>query len=103
MPVISVLMSVYNDETYVSESIESILNQSYNDFEFIILDDGSTDSSPSIINKYADNDDRIVYINQANLGLTKSLNRGLKFAQGKLIARQDSDDIFGSVNLSWQL
>jgi len=90
---ISVIMSVYNDETYISESIESILNQSYSDFEFIIINDGSTDKSLSIIEKYMGIDDRIRLINQENNGLTYSLNKGIKIAGNEYIARQDADDI----------
>ncbi len=89
---ISVIMSNYNTpEEYLRYSIESILNQTYNYFEFIIIDDCSTDSSVEIIKSY--NDPRIVLIqNEINSGLTKSLNNGLSVAQGEFIARMDSDD-----------
>lgn len=91
-PKISVIMSVYNDENYLKESIESILNQEFKDFEFIIVNDKSTDNSLKIINKF--HDKRILIINnKKNLGLTKSLNIALKLAKGKYIARQDADDI----------
>ena len=86
-------MSVYNDERYLSQAIESILNQTYSNFEFIIINDGSTDNSLKIIKYYKNIDDRIKIINQKNLGLTKSLNKGIKIARGKYIARQDADDI----------
>jgi glycosyltransferase involved in cell wall biosynthesis len=87
-------MSVYNGSTYLQESIDSILNQTFTDFEFIIIDDCSTDQSWEILQEYADRDTRIrLFQNQQNLGLTKSLNRGLTLAQGKYIARQDADDI----------
>lgn len=93
-PKISVVMSVYNGSAFLQESIESILNQTFTDFEFIIIDDCSTDNSADIIAEYAEKDERIVLLkNQENIGLTKSLNKGLKIAQGKYIARQDSDDI----------
>ncbi|MEL6787439.1 MAG: glycosyltransferase [Cyanobacteria bacterium J06607_15] len=93
-PKISVLMSVYNGSAYLQESIESILHQTYSDFEFIIIDDCSTDKSAAIIAKYAQKDRRIKLItNQTNIGLTKSLNKGLTLAQGEYIARQDADDI----------
>ena len=92
MPRISVVMSVYNGEKYLSEAIKSILNQIYKDFEFIIIDDGSTDSSRAIITSFKD--DRIKpLINERNIGLTKSLNKGLFYADGEFIARQDADDI----------
>ncbi len=92
-PLISVVMSVYNSEKYLSEAIESILNQTYTNFEFIIVNDGSTDSSFDIIQKYAKNDERIVLISRENKGLPFSLNEGIKKARGKYIARMDADDI----------
>lgn len=92
MPQISVLMSVYNEEKYLKEAIDSILNQSFTDFEFLIVDDASVDNSLSIIKSY--NDSRIKLIrNNRNLGFPASLNKGLKAAQGKYIARMDSDDV----------
>lgn len=85
-------MSVYNGERYLRESVESILNQTFIDFEFIIVDDGSTDKTSAILAGYTD--PRIVRLrNQTNLGLTKSLNRGLAAARGEYVARQDADDI----------
>jgi glycosyltransferase involved in cell wall biosynthesis len=94
MPKISVIMSVYNDERYVSKSIESILNQTYKDFEFIITDDCSKDGSLQILRQFAINDSRIVLVeNKENLKLTKNLNNMLSLARGELIARMDSDDI----------
>lgn len=92
-PELSVVMSVYNGQDYLEESIESILNQSYSNFEFIIINDGSTDASGKIIENYAAKDKRIIYIQQQNVGLTKSLNIGVKRAKGKYIARQDADDV----------
>lgn len=92
-PFISVVMSVFNDEKYLKDSIESILNQSYNNFEFIIINDGSTDNSLSIIKDYSKNDKRIKMVKKQNSGLTKSLNIGLKLSKGEYIARIDGDDI----------
>ena len=89
-------MSVYNGELCLTEAIESILNQTFRDFEFLIINDGSTDSSWEIIQRYADKDQRIVPITQENIGLTKSLNKGILTAKGEFIARQDSDDNQGS-------
>lgn len=90
---ISVIMSNYNTpEEYLRPAIESILTQTYKNFEFIIIDDCSTDNSLSIIESYTD--DRIKVIkNEQNLGITKSLNRGLAVAKGEFIARMDADDI----------
>jgi len=91
-PRVTVLMSTYNGEKYLRESIESVLNQTFSDFEFLIIDDGSTDKSRNIILDY--DDSRIKYLeNKVNLGLTKSLNKGLKLTKGKYIARQDADDV----------
>ena len=91
---ISVIMSVKNGEKYLNQSIESILNQSYKNFEFLICDDGSSDNSLSIINNYSLKDSRIKLItNKKSIGLTKSLNRLIKLSKGEVIARQDADDI----------
>ncbi len=91
---ISVLMSVFNDEENVEKAILGILNQTYSNFEFLILDDASTDSTNKIIGKYQKSDKRIkLFRNEKNIGLTKSLNELLKIADGEFIARQDSDDI----------
>lgn len=91
-PKISVLMSVYNGRQFLKEAIESILNQSFTDFEFIIINDGSIDDSGKIITKY--HDKRIKYLENAkNIGMSKSLNTGIGCAKGKYIARMDCDDI----------
>ncbi|HIP11775.1 MAG TPA: glycosyltransferase family 2 protein, partial [Arcobacter sp.] len=92
-PMVSVLLSVYNGEKYLDEAIESILNQTYQDFEFIIINDGSTDKSLEIIEKYKKEDNRIVVISRENKGLIYSLNEGISQAKGKYIARMDADDI----------
>lgn len=84
-------MAVYNGEKYVREAIESILNQTFKDFEFILVNDGSTDRTREILESY--NDPRIVLIHQGHMGLTRSLNKGIALAKGKYIARQDADDI----------
>jgi len=93
IPIISVIMPVYNAEEYLDEAIQSILNQTYNDFEFIIINDGSTDKSLEIIEKYKKQDERIVVITRENKGLVVSLNEGIEKAKGKYIARMDADDI----------
>lgn len=91
-PVISVIMPVYNAATYLREAIESVLNQTYRDFEFIIINDGSTDNSEEIIKSYTD--PRIVYLkNEKNSKLIYTLNRGIDEAKGVYIARMDADDI----------
>jgi len=90
-PAVSVIMAVYNGAEYVEDAIESILEQTCSDFEFIIINDGSTDRTHEIICKY--NDPRIRLINQENTGLTRALNVGLSLARGRYIARIDADDI----------
>jgi glycosyltransferase involved in cell wall biosynthesis len=91
-PLISVVMSVYNGENDLKQSVPSILNQTFTDFEFVIVNDGSSDSTLNIIKDYQKNDQRIVIIDQHNKGLTKSLNIGIAKSRGKYIARQDTDD-----------
>lgn len=90
-PLVTVLMSVYNGESHLRESINCIINQSFTDFEFVIINDGSTDRTSEIIRSY--NDKRIIIHEQNNLGLTKSLNIGVSLALGKYIARHDVGDI----------
>lgn len=92
-PAISVLMSAYNSERYVREAVESILNQTFGDFELILIDDGSKDSSPQILTELADRDARIRFISRLNKGLTKTLNEALSLARAPLIARMDADDV----------
>lgn len=91
MPKISVIMPVWNGAKYLRAAIDSILHQTFSDFEFIIINDGSTDDSLKIINNY--HDPRIVLLNQDNQGVTKTLNNGLRIAKGEYIARMDADDI----------
>ena len=92
-PEISVVMPVYNSAKYLSVAIESILNQTYKNFEYIIIDDGSQDSSGKIIHQYAKDDGRIKpYKNNSNMGICETLNRGIKLAKGKYIVRMDADD-----------
>jgi len=92
MPKISVIMPAYNAEQYIGEAMDSILGQTFGDFEFIILNDCSTDRTEEIILSY--DDPRIVYLkNENNLGVAATLNRGLEMARGEYIARMDADDI----------
>jgi glycosyltransferase involved in cell wall biosynthesis len=92
-PVISVAMPVYNGERYLSEALESILAQTYTNFEFIIIDDGSTDSSLKVLQQYQKRDARIRLISRENRNLATTLNDIIDLAQGKWIARMDQDDI----------
>jgi glycosyltransferase involved in cell wall biosynthesis len=99
---ISVVMSVYNGEKYLEQAIDSILQQSHKNFEFIIINDGSIDRSESIISSYTDQ--RIIYLkNKSNIGLAASLNKGIDNAKGDYIARMDCDDICDKRRLEKQL
>ena len=94
MAEISVLMCVYNGEKYLSQSIDSILNQSMRNFEFVLVNDGSTDRSLEILSEYAQKDDRIILVNNLeNQGIAASVTKGLQFCTGRFIARMDQDDI----------
>jgi hypothetical protein len=91
-PAVTVLMAVYNGERFLRQAIDSVLTQTFSDFEFVIVDDGSTDRSREILAGYTDPRIRPLW-NSANLGLTRSLNRGLAASTAELVARQDADDI----------
>ena len=92
-PAISVLMPVYNGEKYLDEAVRSILGQTFSDFEFILINDGSTDNSLQILQNHARQDNRIRLISRKNRGLVSTLNEGLALAKAPLIARMDADDI----------
>ncbi|MBU0597098.1 glycosyltransferase [Patescibacteria group bacterium] len=101
---VSVLISVYNGEKYIKQAVESILNQTEEDWEMVIINDASTDKSPEIILELANHEPRIKFItNEKNLGLTKSLNRGLKECEGEYIARLDADDVSNRERLKIQM
>ena len=95
-PKISVIVPVYNTEQYLNECIDSILKQSFRDFELILVDDGSTDQSGMICDAYGKNDPRVVVIHQKNAGAASARNRGLDAARGDYIAFIDSDDAINS-------
>jgi glycosyltransferase involved in cell wall biosynthesis len=97
---ISVVMSVYNQENFLEKSIESILKQTFKDFELIVINDGSTDRSKDILESIED--PRLIYVDQQNLGLPFSLNKAIGMSQGNFIARMDADDISHSERLEKQ-
>lgn len=99
-PKISVVLPVYNCERYIKQSVVSILRQTFSDFELIIINDGSTDSTPNVLSKI--NDERVRIISRENKGLVASLNEGVSMARGNLIARQDADDISEPTRLEEQ-
>lgn len=90
---ISVILPVYNAQLYLEEAIESILNQTYKNFELIVINDGSNDSSLNIINEFMMKDNRIILIDRENKGLVYTLNEAINLSKGKYIARMDADDI----------
>jgi glycosyltransferase involved in cell wall biosynthesis len=92
-PKVSVVMPVYNAEKFLRESLDSILRQTFEDFEVIIINDGSTDDSKSIINEYQKRDDRIIVHHQKNHGVVYTANRAIQMAKGEYIARMDADDV----------
>ena len=89
---ISIIMPIYNTETYLRESVNSILNQTFEDFELICIDDGSTDNSLNILKELSENDSRLRIISQENRGAGFSRNKGMKLSQGDYICFIDSDD-----------
>jgi glycosyltransferase involved in cell wall biosynthesis len=101
-PKISIVMSVYNGERYLREAIEGILNQTFGDFEFLIVNDASNDDSPGIMRGYGDARIKILD-NEENIGLTRSLNKAIEVARGEYIARQDADDVSLPKRLEEQL
>jgi Glycosyl transferase family 2 len=103
VPVVSVVMSVFNGERFLEEAVESILNQSYREFEFILINDGSTDRSGEIMESFANKDSRLHVYHQENKGFIEALNRGCTLARGKYIARSDADDIAMRDRLTWQV
>lgn len=92
-PGVSVLMPVYNAARYLAEAIESILAQTFREFELVIVDDGSSDRSPAIIDAYARRDARIKVIRRANTGIVGALNDAIGQSKGDLLARMDADDV----------
>lgn len=102
-PLVSVITAVYNGERYLAEAIESVLNQTFRNFEYLLLDDGSTDASSAILKRYAGQDRRIVLMTHLNMGVAATENRGLQAAQGTWVAILDQDDIWLPQRLERQL
>jgi glycosyltransferase involved in cell wall biosynthesis len=92
-PRVSVVMTVYNAERYLREAVESILNQTFGDFEFIVVNDGSTDGSRRILEEYARRDGRIRLVSRPNTGIVAAANEGIAAARGEYLARMDADDV----------
>jgi glycosyltransferase involved in cell wall biosynthesis len=92
-PRVSVVMSAYNASPYVRQATESILNQSFTDFEFLVIDDGSTDDTLSVLRELASRDDRVTLLTHEHRGIPRESNCGIALARGEFVARQDADDI----------
>lgn len=104
LPLVSVVMAVYNGGVYLKEAIESILSQTYTKFEFIIINDGSSDDTAKVIKSFSEKDQRVIIVNnENNFGLTKSLNKGIKLVRGEFVARMDADDVSLSNRLEEQV
>ena len=91
---ISIVTPMYNGEKYVEETIQSVLKQTYPNWEMVIVDDGSKDNGPSIVEKYAQTDNRIKLLRQSNAGSSAARNNGLKHVQGRFVCFLDSDDFW---------
>lgn len=102
-PTVSVLMPVYNAERYVAEAVESILSQTFDDFELVAVDDGSKDGSRAILEGYAARDARVRVISRPNTGIVGALNDGLAACRGELVARMDADDVATPERLALQV
>ena len=102
-PRVTVIMSVYNGEKYLSKAIASILNQTFGDFEFVIINDGSRDGSARILEEFASQDLRLRIYHQENSGLATALNRAASVAKGEYLARMDADDIAFPTRLEKQV
>jgi glycosyltransferase involved in cell wall biosynthesis len=90
---VSVVMTVFNTERYVGEAVQSVLGQTFRGFEFIIIDDGSTDRSPAILREFASRDPRVRLVSRPNTGIVAAANEGIGMARGRYLARMDSDDV----------
>lgn len=102
--IVSIILPIYNCETHLRCVLDNLINQTFEDFELIAVDDGSTDKSLKVLQQYANIDKRIkIIVNQNNIGLTKSLNKGIKKAKGDYIVRQDADDIPSTNRIEKQL
>jgi glycosyltransferase involved in cell wall biosynthesis len=97
-PILSIILPAYNAATYIAETIESVLHQDYTNFELLIIDDGSTDTTAQVVHPFT-SDQRVIYIkDEHNIGLIQTLNKGISLAKGKYIGRIDADDIWHNPN-----
>ena len=102
-PIMSVLMPVFNDAEYVQDAVESILDQSFTDFELVVVNDGSTDETPDILKSAAGRDERIRLYHQENRGISSARNRLIEEARGQFLVNMDGDDVSASERLESQI
>ena len=100
MPTISIILPVYNAGNYLRDTLDSVLEQTYSDFELIAVNDGSTDNSLAILQEYKEKDDRIFIIDKSNSGVSDTRNIGIAHAKGEYIAFLDADDVYSPIYLS---
>ena len=100
---VSIIIPCYNAEKYIAETIQSVINQTYKNWELIVVNDGSTDNSPDIIKEFVANDNRIAFIDKPNSGVSDSRNKGLAKAKGAYIAFLDADDVWNFQYLEKQI
>jgi len=96
---VSIIIPCYNAEKYIAETIQSVINQTYSNWELIIVNDGSTDNSVTIVNQLLENDNRLQLINKPNSGVSDTRNKGLEVASGELVTFLDADDVWHITNL----
>lgn len=94
MPKVSVIIPAYNAERFIAETIQSVLNQTFQDFELIVINDGSKDKTPDIVQEFCNKDSRVILINKPNTGVSDTRNLGMRTAKGEYIAFLDADDLF---------
>jgi len=102
-PIVSIIVPLYNCERFIAQTIESVIQQTVQSFELLVIDDGSTDGSRQIVNEYAMQDERVKYSYQENAGVSVARNRGFKKSKGRFVAFLDSDDVWLPDNLSLKL
>lgn len=100
---VSIIIPCYNAEKYIAETIQSVINQTYKNWELIVVNDGSTDNSMNIIKEFAANDSRISFIDKKNTGVSDARNKGIVLAKGEFIAFLDADDVWGESNLELKI
>lgn len=100
-PKITIYTPVYNGERYLVEAVESVLNQTFRDYEYLIINDGSTDGTKAIAEAYARSDSRVIVVNKQNGGVSTASNVAIRIAKGDYLARIDADDVCRPIRLEY--